>query len=109
MRDLAISFPINVRLALEDVDIADAVIVARFVDREHLVDELAVHEVVHVEDRLELWEVLELTPRFRSLVGYDWCICLLLWLAFVASLALLDHVFVDVAQHSLVLAVVKYL
>lgn len=107
MRDLAIGFPINVRLALEDVDIADAVIVARLVDREHLVDELTVHEVVHVEDGLELWEVLELTPRFRSLVGYDGCICLLLWLAFVASLTFLDHIFVDVAQHSLVLPVVK--
>ena len=50
VRDFTIGFPVDVGLTLENIDIADAVIVSWSIERKHLVDELAVHEVVHIED-----------------------------------------------------------
>ena len=58
MRDFTAGFSVDVRLALKDVDVADAVIIARLVDCKHFVYELTVHEDIHVENGYKFWEIL---------------------------------------------------
>ena len=56
--DCTVSLLFNIRLALQNVDIANTVCFARPIQCEHLLDELALDKCVHVENFVEVREIV---------------------------------------------------
>ena len=61
----------DISLALQDVDMASCIVFTRLEDCEHLLDEDAIYEAVHVKDLLKYREFINFAPRFRCPISDD--------------------------------------
>ena len=99
---------VNIRLALKDVYKACFVVLSRLKDSKHLLDEVAIHEVIHVEDLGQGRVVIEAAPRLLGFIRNDRS-CSLLFRTIFVVLFLSNCFSFDVPQHALVLPPVKHL
>jgi len=106
VRDFSLFQPCYIALTLEHVDVANSVGWSRLVNCEHILDELTVHEVVHIEDVLECRKVLNCAPWVWPIIGDHRPSRFLFCFSF-CLVAFQNYFFFDMVQHSLVLAEVK--
>ena len=107
--DLAIPFFVAISLPLQYVNKSRSICCSRLVQSEHFVDELAIHETVHVKHIKHDWEVFQSAPVLWFVVRiYSSCTFLASFSIIFWDVSFLYSSLLKLPEHSLILPPVKY-